>query len=95
MYNNGGWKIMPASCSSGFMSWPSGGVGRMRSNGFEVNRVNNRKPIEIIAITASTRARNTRGSVFENSTTAIIQPASIRIHSSSEPSCPPQTAVMR
>ncbi len=45
--------------------------------------------------TPSTRATMSLGKWLLNTLTAAVQPASISIHHSSEPSCPPHTAAMR
>ena len=50
------------------------------------------KPTLIQPITASTRASTGCGSDFENTATAAVHSARISTHSSSEPSCAPQTA---
>ena len=49
----------------------------------------------ISPITASTRAMTSCGRFLLSTETANVQPASIKIHNSSEPSCEPQLAVMR
>jgi len=59
----------------------------------EVNSMNDRKPIATSPITPSTRATTTSGSCRDHSATAAFQVDSISAHSSSEPSCAPQTAV--
>jgi hypothetical protein len=46
-------------------------------------------------MTESTRASSSRGRLRENSVTAKLQPASISVHSNSEPSCDPHVAAMR
>ena len=86
---------MPMSCSSGFRSRPSAAAGISRSNGFDVNSMNDRKPTLIMPITASTRATSGAGSWRLNTVTATVQPASMNDQSSSEPSCEPQVAVKR
>jgi hypothetical protein len=86
---------MPGSCSSGFRSRPSTAAGISRSKGFEVVRMNSRKPTLISPITAITRARNTSGRLREKKVTAADQPASTTAHSRMEPSCPPHTPEMR
>ena len=95
MYSMGGWITMPGSCSRGLRSCPSGAAGSRRSNGFEVNRVNNRKPQLTSPITPSTRANMVSSSWREKIETARVQPAKIRDHSKIEPSWLPQTAVIR
>jgi hypothetical protein len=89
MYSIGGWKISPGSCSSGFRSRPSAGTRASRSNGFDVNRMNAWNAAATSPSTPSVRATSASGSERDASATASVQPASIRIHSSSEPSWPP------
>ncbi len=67
----------------------------MRENGLDVKAVNDRNPTAIMPMTASTRARKAWGNGPDRATTATIQPVSIRIQSSSEPSWPPHTALRR
>src|SRR5664279_1235984 len=74
MYSNGGWNTMPGSCSSGFRSRPSAAGGTRRSNGFDVNSRNNRKPTLIRPITEITRASNGAGRLREKKVTAQLQP---------------------
>ena len=61
---------MPGSCSSGFRSRPSAAGGIRRSNGFDVNSRNSRKPTLIRPITDSTRATSASGRLRENTDTA-------------------------
>ena len=49
MYNNGGWIAKAGSCKIGLKPNPFGCVGKIFSKGFEVNMVNNKKPIMIKA----------------------------------------------
>ena len=86
---------MPRSCSSGLRSRPSTGPGSVRSNGFEVNSMKTKKPMLIQPMTPRMRASVARGSWRLNSTTAKVHSASISVHSSSDPSCPPHTPAMR
>jgi hypothetical protein len=83
--------ISPGSCSIGFRSRPSSAAGSRRTNGLEVNRVKPMKPIAIRPITPSTRASTSRGRLRLKVATAALQKLRISTHSSSEPSCPPQT----
>jgi hypothetical protein len=53
------------------------------------------RPMPTRPSTANTRATMISGSWREASDTAAPQPASISTQSSSEPSCPPQTAEKR
>ncbi len=57
--------------------------------------MNTRKPTATRPSTPSTRATMASGSWRENSDTASIQLVSMKCHSSSEPSWPPQTPAMR
>ena len=86
---------MPGSCRSGFKSRPSAGTGKRRRNGFEVNKMNNRKPVLTSPITPSTRATISRGKWRLKSVTPKVHTPSIRSHSKIEPSCPPHTPEMR
>ena len=86
---------MPGSCSSGLRSRPFIAGGMMRVNGFDVSSMKSRKPASIQLITPSTRARKGKGRRRPNPATAIIHSVSSSAQSSSEPSCPPQTAVKR
>ncbi|EWS64437.1 hypothetical protein Y695_02320 [Hydrogenophaga sp. T4] len=86
---------IPRSCSRGLRSRPSSGTGYRRSKGLEVSRVNKRKPTLMSPMTPSTRARMGSSSWSENTATANVQPARIRLHSRIEPSWLPHTAVMR
>ena len=95
MYSIGGWKVMPGSCSTGFRSAPSPGIGNSRPNGSDVKMMKARKPTAISPITAITREANTSGSFWLNAASATVHILRIRIHSSSEPSCAPHTAAMR
>ncbi len=87
--------MSPKSCSSGFRSTPSGGAGSSRVNGLDVNRVKLRKPMLTRPITASTWAAKRSGRWPPSIATARVQPARIRAHSTSDPSCAPQTAENR
>src|SRR5476651_32750 len=96
IYSNGGWKISPISCNTGFKSCPSMGTsGKVRLNGLEVNKINTRKPALMIPITDSTRAMASSGMLRLNSATASVQPLSNNTQSSSDPSWAPQVAAMR
>src|SRR3546814_12857119 len=95
MYSIGGWNTNPGSWSSGLRSRPLAGTGKFRSNGFEVSRMNSRKPIDIAPSTASAVAVRSTGRRRLHTDTAALQPVSINIHNSIEPSCAPQTAVSR
>ena len=68
---------------------------KYRTKGFEVVSRNRRKPTPTSPITASTRANISRGNRRDSTLTAAPQPLRISTHSSSDPSCPPQTAPMR
>ena len=92
-YCIGGWMIMPGSCSSGLRSWPSAAAGSRRMKGLEVKIRKATKPKPTMPSTPSTRATTGCGSRRENSATAAFQQARISVHSSSEPSWEPQTAV--
>ena len=84
---------MPGSCSSGFRSRPSA---RGRQQALE--RVRREQHEQQEAGARPGRARRARappsprGSWRDSRLTASVQPLSISIHSSSEPSWPPQTA---
>ncbi len=54
--------------------------------------MNSRKPTVIIPMTASTRATISGGRLRLKAAMAALHPASIKAHSSSEPSWAPQTA---
>src|SRR5258706_1139545 len=86
---------MPGSCSSGFRSRPSSAAGIRRSNGFEVRSMKGRNPALTRPLTPSTRATKRSGRPRLNTATAKVQPASIHVHSSIEPSCEPQVAAKR
>ncbi|MNW02696.1 hypothetical protein D3C71_1985220 [compost metagenome] len=86
---------MPGSCSSGFRSRPSMAGGSRRMNGLEANSRNSRKPTLMAPSTPITRARSAGGRPRLKRATASVQSASISVHSSIEPSCPPQTAAAR
>ncbi|MCY1216236.1 hypothetical protein D9M72_281060 [compost metagenome] len=86
---------MPGSCSNGLRSRPSIAGGSSRTKGLEANSRNARKPALIAPITASTRATAASGSCRLHADTASDHRPSISVHSSIEPSCPPQTAAMR
>jgi len=86
---------MPGSCSSGFRSRPSGGAGSRRAKGLDVKAMKARKPAATRPSTPCTRAANTAGRSRLRAATAADQADSIHTHSSSEPSWPPQVAVMR
>ena len=86
---------MPGSCSNGFRSRPSAAAGSKRSNGFDVNSMNNRKPIEMTPCTPITRATMSSGKWREKMDTANVHHASINTQSNSEPSCEPQLAAIR
>src|SRR5690606_25871305 len=82
------------SCNSGFRSLPScGGMGRMRSKGFDVMRINSRKPTATNPSMDSTRACISSGKDLLKMATAKVHPASISIQSNKEPSWPPQIAL--
>ena len=49
IYNNGGCIANAGSCKIGLKPNPFGCVGKILSKGFEVNKVNNKKPIIINA----------------------------------------------
>ncbi len=57
--------------------------------------MNSRKPTLIMPMTDRTRAVMGSGTPRLNTVTAPVHTASIRLHSSSEPSWAPQTAEMR
>ena len=95
IYSIGGCMVMPKSCNNGFMSLPSTGAGTMRSNGLEVNRMNNSMPMLINAITPKTRASISSLKLRLNKVTAKVHNPKIKAHSNMEPSCAPHTAVMR
>src|SRR3546814_10029340 len=84
MYSIGGWNTNPGSWSSGLRSRPLAGTGKFRSNGFEVSRMNSRKPIDIAPSTASAVAVRSTGRRRLNTDTAALQPVSINIHISIE-----------
>ena len=69
--------------------------GSRRSNGFEVSSMKSRKPTLTRPITPSTRATMRSGSWRLKTATAKVQPASISVQSSIEPSCEPQLAAKR
>jgi hypothetical protein len=76
-------------------SRPSTAAGNRRSNGFEVASRKSRKPNDSQPITARMRAMTLSGRWRLKLATAKVQNVSISTHSSIEPSCPPQTALMR
>ena len=80
------------SCNTGFRSAPSCAAGNSRVNGLEVHNVNNMNPALMTPMTPSTRLEKLKGSVRLKAATATLQIARIRIHNSSEPSCPPHSA---
>ena len=84
----------PGSCSNGLRSLPSTGGGKIRSKGFEVNSVNSSMPTLTSPSMPSTRAAKASGNPRLAEATASVQPARISIHSSSDPSWPPQTAAI-
>ena len=57
--------------------------------------MNSRKPTATSPRIPRTRETMASGNCRENSETAIIQDVSMKCHSSSEPSWPPQTPAMR
>ena len=57
--------------------------------------MNSKKPAAISPKMPSTRATMASGSWREKNDTPTIQQVSMKCHSSSEPSCPPQTPAMR
>jgi hypothetical protein len=66
----------------------------MRRKGLELD---SRKAMKVtckISSTPSTRTRKPGASRLEHSATAAVQPDSIKIHSSIEPSCEPQVAAI-
>ena len=67
----------------------------MRSNGLDVISMNVRKPTLTSAMMPSTRATMRSGRCLLNAATAVDQKPSIRVHSSNEPSWPPQTPANR
>jgi hypothetical protein len=86
---------MPGSCSTGFRSPPSGGIGNRRPNGSEVNRMKARNPTEMMPSTPMTRAANASGNCLLKKARASVQTLRMKIHSSIDPSCAPHTAVTR
>src|SRR5207244_6479344 len=74
---------------------PSADGGTSRSNGFDVNSRNSRKPTLMSPMIDITRASNVSGKLRENIVTAKLQPPSISVHRSNEPSCDPHVAAMR
>jgi hypothetical protein len=64
--------IRPGSCSSGLRSRPSSAPGSRRSKGFEVNRMNSRKPALTSPSTPSTRATMARATASSSSATASV-----------------------
>ena len=86
---------MPGSCKRGLRSLPSKAAGKRRSNGFDVNSMNNKKPTLITPITPNTLATMSSGKWRLNTLTATDHDASINIHKSNEPSCEPQVAANR
>ena len=91
----GGCITIPASCNNGFKSLPSNAAGNRRSNGFEVNNMNNKKPTLIIPSTPRTRATISSGNCLLKTLTATDQPASINTHNNKDPSWEPQVAAIR
>ena len=49
MYKSGGWIAKAGSCKIGFKPIPSLAIGNKTLNGFEVKRINNKKPNIIIS----------------------------------------------
>ena len=76
----------PGSCSNGFRSLPSKGAGNSRSNGLDVNKMKDKKPVETKPKIPMTRATMAKGKVRENSATDTVQPDNIKTHNNKEPS---------
>ncbi len=57
--------------------------------------MNSRKPTLTSPITPSTLATIASGTLRLNTPTSAVQTESVRAHSNSEPSCPPQTPETR
>ncbi len=87
---------MTGCCSSGFMPWPldhdwPGGSG---ANGFEMNATIAPKKTTLIIITATTHGISARfRRRFCRTTMKLIRP-SMKVHRSSDPACPPQSAAL-
>src|SRR6266481_1694516 len=95
MYNMGGCITRPGSCSKGFKSRPSAAAGSRRLKGFEVSRVNNKKPTATKPITPNTRATISFGKCLLKVATADVQIDRKNTHNNNDPSCPPQIAAKR
>ena len=61
-------------------------MGKSRSKGLEVVKMNIKKPTDTKPNTPSTRATMARGKLAEKIATAAVQPLSMRTHNSKEPS---------
>ena len=88
----GGCTTIPGSCKRGLRSLPSKAAGNIRSNGLDVNSINNKNPTLITPITPRTLATMSSGKCRLNTLTATDQEASINIHNNNDPSCEPQVA---
>ena len=67
-------------------------MGKSRSKGLEVAKMNIKKPTDTRPKTPSTRATMANGRLAEKIATAAVQPVSMSIHNNNEPSWPPHTA---
>jgi len=94
-YRIGGWTVSAKSCNSGLRSLPSIAAGTRRSNGLDVVSMNSWKPMLINPRMPMTRLRNGVSRLPLSAVTASDQAARHSDHSSSEPSCAPQTAATR
>ena len=91
----GGWITKPGSCSKGVKSRPSAGAGNCRAKGLDKVRMKTKKPTDTAPITPSTCATIACGKRLENRATATDHSASIKTHSTKEPSCPAHMADKR
>ena len=82
----------PISCSKGFKSFPSVGVGNILSNGFEVKRVNKRNPKLSSPRIPITLIEKSFGKLLLYRHTSTVHIDNMSIHNSNEPSWAPQTA---
>ena len=85
-YSMGGWKASPGSWSRGLRPWPSAAAGIIRSKGFDVNRMNKRKPMEISPCTPSARARKVDGRWRPKAATEAPKSVRMNTHRTMEPS---------
>ena len=76
----------PGSCSKGVKSRPSAGAGNCRANGFDKAKMKTKKPTDTAPMTPSTCATMACGKRLEKVATATDHSASIKTHSTKDPS---------